>query len=187
MFVKTKNVLQNAKKNEQAERIKKLINDDLYNSLSQAIIKIVHTPYWLLKVYLLAFVIISSGLAAYMVINVIFTYLSYGVVATSRIIFEMPTLFPTLTFCHTNMFTSGFALNFLTKVNAEIYPNLNIFDRDQMKNVDFATKKQLVNAVTLRALQLVNSESYPDEDRKKLGHQLKDAYELHFQRYTLFI
>ena len=50
-------------------------------------------------------------MAAYMVINSIFNYFSYKVITTTRTIFEMPTLFPKVTFCNLNKYTTEYGFN----------------------------------------------------------------------------
>jgi hypothetical protein len=93
------------------ELIKNLAKEILCNSLSQAIIKIILTPYLFLKIILLLFVLVSSGLASYLVIQSILVYLSYNVSTTSRTIYETQTLFPKVTFCNYNSFTTEYAYN----------------------------------------------------------------------------
>jgi len=93
------------------EAIKATFKDRLYNSLAQAIIKVFLTPYVVVKIFLILFVLGSSGLASYLVIQSIMTYFTYGVSTTSRIINETPTLFPKITFCNVNKFQTQFAFN----------------------------------------------------------------------------
>jgi hypothetical protein len=98
------------------EEIKSILKEVLYNSLAQAILKIIQTPHVILKVFLLTFSICSSGLTSYLVIKSIMAYFSYSVTTTSRIINETPTLFPKVTFCNINSFTTKFAFD-LSKKN----------------------------------------------------------------------
>ena len=93
------------------EIIKALLKDVLYNSLAQAIIKIFLTPYLILKAFLFVFVVVSTSLASYSVIQSIMIYFSFGVSTTSRTIFEMPTLFPKVTFCNVNEKATEYAYN----------------------------------------------------------------------------
>jgi hypothetical protein len=93
------------------EFILNLCKEVLYNSLAQSIIKIIFTPYKILKVFLSICVLLSSGLAAYLVLQSIMTFFTYGVTSTSRTIYETPTLFPKVTFCNVNPFTTEYAYN----------------------------------------------------------------------------
>ena len=64
-----------------------------------------------IKVFLTIFILTSTNFASNLVIQSILTYLSYGVSTTSRIIYENPTLFPKVTFCNVNQFTTEYAYN----------------------------------------------------------------------------
>ena len=91
------------------DTIKTLLKEILYNSLSQAIIKIFSTPNKLLKIILFTFVLTSSSMASYLVISSVMAYLDYGVITTSRTIYENYALFPKITFCNVNKFTTQYA------------------------------------------------------------------------------
>jgi hypothetical protein len=94
-----------------SEKVKNLLKEILYNSLAQAIINLILTPHAVLKIFLIACVLASTGLASYLVIEAIMNFLDYGVTTTSRIIFQNPTLFPKVTFCNVNWFTTEYAYN----------------------------------------------------------------------------
>ena len=98
----------NESQNEKREQIKSLLKEVLYNSLAQAIIKIVLSPFLLIKCILFLFVLVSIGLTSYLVISSIMTYFTYGVSTTSRTIYETPTLFPKVTFCNANFVTTKY-------------------------------------------------------------------------------
>ena len=93
------------------DTVKTLLKEILYNSLSQAIIKIFSTPNKQLKIILFTFVLISSSMASYLVISSVMAFLDYGVITTSRTIYENYALFPKITFCNVNKFTTQYAYN----------------------------------------------------------------------------
>jgi len=95
----------------ETEGMKHFLKEILYTSLSQAIIKIFLTPHLILKVFLTTFVLVSSVLAAYLVIQSIVVYFTYDVTTKSRIVYETPTLFPKVTFCNLNEFSTEYAYN----------------------------------------------------------------------------
>ena len=105
---------------ENQEKIKHLLKDVLYNSLSQAILKIVLTPHFILKIFLVICVLVSTGLASYLIIQSLMTYLKYGVVSSTRMVYETPTLFPKVTFCNLNPFTTEYAYNFMQKFPGDL-------------------------------------------------------------------
>ena len=112
------------------EAIRKLLKEVLYNSLAQTIIRIIQTPYLFLKVFLTIFVLTTTGLASYLVIHSIVDYLTYGVSTTSRTIFENPTLFPKVTICNLNSYTTEFAYN-LTRQG--VYYGNDLSNEDKSK------------------------------------------------------
>ena len=109
-----------------------VLKEDLYNSYSQAIIKIALTPYLSLKLLLAISVALSSCLVSYLVISSIITFLSFGVSTTSRTIYENPTLFPKVTICNVNWFTTQFAFNF-TKHGTKWSEISNFSEKEQKK------------------------------------------------------
>ena len=114
----------NTSQNESYKRIKKLIKETLYNSLAQAIIKMLETPVFALKVFLFLCVILSSGLCSFMIKELIVNFFSFGVSTTSRTLYETPALFPKVTICNTNPFTTQYALEFLKQINREFHPKI---------------------------------------------------------------
>ena len=102
-----------------SKKVENLLRDILYNSLAQAIIKLILTPHTVLKIFLIACVLASTGLASYLVIEAIMNFLEYGVTTTSRTIFENPTLFPKVTFCNVNWFTTEYAYNLTQEGNED--------------------------------------------------------------------
>ena len=89
--------------------IKTLLKESLYNSLAQAIVKILQTPHFTLKIFLSLFVLGTSGLASYLVIKSILDYFAYQVITTTRTIHEMPTEFPKITICNLNKYATKHA------------------------------------------------------------------------------
>ena len=120
-------------------KMKSLIKETLYNSMAQAIIKILETPNFLLKVFLLACVILSTSLCSWLIVKLILDYLSYDVTTKLRALNDTPVLFPKITICNLNPFTSEFALGFLKQINRDSYPYFDIFDETQMNQLDFAS------------------------------------------------
>jgi hypothetical protein len=88
--------------------LKKLLKETLCNSADQAILNLIETPHKLLKLFLFTIVTCSTGMAGYMVINSIINYYAYRVVTTSRTYHEIPALFPKVTFCNLNKYTTEY-------------------------------------------------------------------------------
>jgi hypothetical protein len=120
----------NAKK----ESMTSLLKEVLYNSYAQAIIAFVLTPHLMMKAFLAVCILGSSGLASCIVIQTIMTYLSFGVTTTSRTIYETQTLFPKVTFCNINNYTTPYAFDLYKKT---------VLNYDQFLNLSNEEKKKL--------------------------------------------
>jgi hypothetical protein len=153
-------------------KLKSLIKEALYNSTAQAIIKISETPILTLKVFLLICVISSSGLCAYLINQLIMSYLSFGVSTTSRNLYETPALFPKITICNLNPFTTQYSMEFLRKVNKEVNPNIDMFNDEQMNKIDFENKYEFINLIHNTALYKMNELN--ETEKRKLSHPLED-------------
>ena len=153
---------------------KTLTKEILYNSLAQILLKIVDTPYLTLKLFLTLFLVATSSLAAYLLSEALLDFLNYEVTTTSRTIFEMPALFPKITICNQNPFTSEDAVNFLREVNKASQPSIDVFNADHLRNLSLRSKSALIENIYLLAITKMNSPNFTDESKKKLGHTLED-------------
>ena len=111
---KLEQILANENKNEKTRKtMEHLLKDILFTSLSHSILKLFLTRHLILKIFLFIFILVTSGLASYLVIQSVMTYFTYEVSTKSRTIFETPTLFPKVTFCNVNRFTTQYAFQLL--------------------------------------------------------------------------
>ena len=93
------------------DSIRVLLQERLYNSLAQAFLNFFKSQYLTIKILLFVFILSLTCLASFLVIQTIVTYLNYEVLTISRTIYETPTLFPKVTFCNVNQFTTEYAYN----------------------------------------------------------------------------
>ena len=135
-----------ANSKEKLDSIKALLKEILYNSFAQATIRFVLSPHIDVKLFLLIFLLGSSGLASYLVIQSIMEYFTYGVSTTSRTIYETPTLFPQVTICNVNWLQTEYAYNL--------------------------TQQGLIDHLT--PLGTFNYKNFSINQKKKLGHDLND-------------
>jgi acid-sensing ion channel 2 len=153
-------------------KVKNLIKETLYNSVAQAIIKIIETPYFTLKIFLFISVIASSGICSCLIIQLIMGYLSYGVSTTSRTSYETPATFPKVTICNVNPFTTQYAVEYLKKMNQEYDNSIDIFDEVQMSKLDFETKYKLLGNIYWRGIYKMNGLN--ETEKRKLSHPLEE-------------
>ena len=155
-------------------QIKELIKEKLYNSFAQAIIAFFATRNKILKLCIFLFVIVSSGLAAYLVISAILTYLTYPVLTSTRTLFETPTLFPKITICNQNTFITEYALEWIKMNSLEIPPHTDIFNSSQTFNLNYTEKINLVDKINSASLQIMSSLDMYDDMRLKMAHSFDD-------------
>jgi hypothetical protein len=129
----------------------------LNNSLTQAIYKMSQSSSsCIIRIKLFLFVVCTTSLASFMVIQSIIAYMRFDVITTTRTVFEQSSfsssggggsgggasasvgggaLFPQVTICNKNMFQTEFALEFLKNVSKERFPRLNIdaFDVEKVR------------------------------------------------------
>jgi hypothetical protein len=154
-------------------KYKSLIKETLYNSTAQALIKILETPYYTLKAFLLMCVILSSGLCAYLILELILSYFSYGVSTSSRTLYETPSIFPKITICSLNPFTSKYAMDFIRKINKDVNADIDIFDQETMNRLDFISRYKLITETYYHAILKMND--LKETEKRKLTHSLKET------------
>jgi hypothetical protein len=115
------------KKNEQSAMIQTRIKERMYNSIAQAVISIILTPYLILKLFLSLFVIIAVSISAFLVIKSFMMFFSYDVITKSRTINEMPSIFPKVTLCNNNPFQNKNAIEYLREVAQENNIDISYF------------------------------------------------------------
>ena len=156
------------------DQIKGLIKEVLYNSLAQAIIKIVLSPHYILKAFLFICVIVSSAIASYLVVKSVLTYFNYGATTTSRTVYETFSVFPKITICNQNRFTSEYSIKILSNIS-EIEFNMDMLDSSQTSNLSQQEKDSKFSKIDLLATYLINNKTiFSNEQRKNLSHDLED-------------
>jgi hypothetical protein len=153
-------------------RVGILIKETLYNSAAQAIVKIYESPFFTIKIFLLASVLVSSSLCSYLILELIVSYLSYSVVTVSRTLYETPALFPKVTICNVNPFTTQYAVEFIRKINKDLNPNISIFNEEVMSRLNFSIKYGLIEKVKLQSIIKMNNLN--ETEKRKLTHPLED-------------
>ena len=151
-----------------------LVKEIMYNSLAQAIIKIVQTPHVTLKLVLTICVALTSSTASYLIIKSVLSYFAYEVTSVTRIISETPAPFPKVTICNSNAFTTEYAVEFLNEINSEISPQVNLFGMGHLKNANYSVKLALANKLFPLAQYKMNADSFSDQNRTRLSHSIDD-------------
>ena len=161
----------NTNKPKNQEKIKLLVHleKSVRSELFETVFKIINTANWFLKAYMLIVVILSSGLASYTVVQSFVDYFSYGVITTSRTIFETPTLFPQVTVCNINPYTTQYAYDFLKDIDTAG----NFFKNDS--NMTYGESEDFLSNFYYQSLNIATNENYTDQHRQSLAHRFDDV------------
>jgi hypothetical protein len=148
---------------EKYESLMDLLKEHLTNEFDSAILIVCETEHLVLKIFLTLFTLVALGLSAYTTIELIMSYLQYDITTTSRTIYETPSVFPKVTFCNLNPFTT---LNSLSYVN-------QVFSDSMLTNLSYLSKSYAVAPINLGIQGLISQKS--SETKKALGHSLDDV------------
>lgn len=116
---------ENKKTNSQ---VKSLIRNVLLSSTSHGIPKIIGSQTSSLKILWFFCTIISAGLCCFLIAQNIISYFNYEVTTTFRFKNEISSLFPTITICNINFFTTEYAAKtLLSKIDSNASFNKSYF------------------------------------------------------------
>jgi len=97
-------------------------------------------------------------------------YLSFSVYTTTNIVHEVPTLFPKITICNSAITTTEYAYELMKEINDDLYPNISIFNTNQMRNISFQDSSNMFLNVYGTFQARINSATFSDANRLKLVH-----------------
>jgi hypothetical protein len=154
--------------------IHKLTKETIGNETSQAIIRIFETKYLSLRLFWFLCLIGCVSLCGYLVAQTFITYLSYPVYTTTTTVHEVPTKFPKVTVCNTAIAITEYAYELIKQINQEYLPNINIFDRNSMSQLEYNDAFNIYWEIWDIFLGQINSASFSVVERQKLSHSLND-------------
>lgn len=172
---KTSNKIDNVVQKTRAKiRLKFLARHDMTNEMARSILKIFETEHNQLKIVLILILVIVTSLSSYLSIESILSYFDYEVSTKLRTVYETPTLFPKVTICNINPFTTEDSFNFLKDINAIYFPEIDVFNTTQMAKLNYSEKYSLVWRIYLLATSKMNDAYSTIDDKKRLGHTIED-------------
>jgi hypothetical protein len=158
-----------------SDLIKNLAKETIGNETAQAFIRIFDTKYLCFKLYWLICMLACATLCFYLVAQTLMTYLSYPVFTTTTIVQEVPTVFPKITICNSMLATTEYAYNYLKELNEDLLPDINIFNKTQMRNLFYSKSSEYLWKVGNIFQARINGGSFSDDERQKLVHALEDV------------
>jgi hypothetical protein len=86
----------------------------------------------------------------------------------------MPAVFPKVTICNSLPAITEYAFDLITKINEQVSPGLSVFNQSQMGEFNYTQRSEYFWKLWNIFLGRINSRTFTDLDRKKLGHSLFD-------------
>ena len=146
--------------------MEQMLKDNLSCEMFHFVLNVFYSPHPVIKCFLAFFILVACGLASYTTITLVLTYMEYNVVTTMRTINETPVVFPKVTICNKNPFTSRYAYEFLSEIrtSSEIEHILN-------EERNSAIKKY--QEIRLGLFAIIQNLS--DDLKKNMSHDLNDT------------
>ena len=152
--------------------MKKLIIETLSNSTAHAIPNIVRSKEKGIKLMWFIFLIISTGLCSFLIIQGISDYFDREVNSKTRTYFRgVEILFPKIRICQKNMFTTEYAYKFLKEIIKE--KNLtDLFNSTEMNNFDLFKINEMIIILNYIANGVIKNSTHVEKE--KFGFSIKD-------------
>ncbi|RNA34522.1 amiloride-sensitive sodium channel subunit beta [Brachionus plicatilis] len=115
-----------------SDRIRKAVVDVVLSSTGHGFPNIIRSNNFFIKFMWIFFTILSSSFCIFLITESILSYFKYEVTTKTRVINEIMAIFPTVTVCNMNYFTSIYSLKFIeafkSEMNAKINPLSTLFE-----------------------------------------------------------
>ena len=141
--------------------IKSTLIETLLNCTAHGIPNVLRTKFALVRVIWTLCLLIFTGLTSWLILLSIFNYLSFEVSTKTRIFHERPTVFPTVTVCNANIFSSSRGLGFIE----------HVFQAENITHDYYNDHKEEIDFILASYLQ---SKNLNDEQRKRVGKPIQD-------------
>ncbi|CAF0992779.1 unnamed protein product [Brachionus calyciflorus] len=112
------------------KKLSSIIEESLLSSTSHGIPNIIRSERYTLRFMWIFFTVISTGLCSYMIVQSIMNYFSYETTSKIQIKTETSSIFPAITICNINFFTSTYSAEFIKNLSFDI-PSYSYFDYDK--------------------------------------------------------
>jgi hypothetical protein len=147
------------------EQLKYVLKEWILSSTSHGLPNLFRTRRTILKVIWAVSFLISSACCAFMVNRTISTYFEFDVVSKFSVMSEIPSVFPTVTICNIQPFTTNEGQSFVNHIS-KIYYLKNF---SQMHNLDLQSEFYLWTFLLQSNAIILNK-----KERVKLGYTLND-------------
>ncbi|CAF0980970.1 unnamed protein product [Brachionus calyciflorus] len=101
------------------KKLSSVIEESLLSSTSHGIPNIIRSDKLAIRLMWIFFTVMSTGLCSYMIVQSIMNYFSYETTSKIQIHTETSPIFPAITICNTNFFTSEYSTEFIKNLSLD--------------------------------------------------------------------
>ena len=171
LYETTASISKTDQKQEKFALIKEITTEVFSNSTMHGLSRIIKAKSWIIKIIWITFLLTSIGSFVNYSIESLYDFLDYKVTTEIRTIYETPTIFPTVTICNKNMFTTDFGIKTI-KMTIKNLNIPNVFNYYVFANLSVEDRYRASDNATFGAANKVFK--YSDRDKRKLGHSIED-------------
>ena len=152
---------------EALKECKTIVHDSACESTTHGIPHIFKRQNIFIKTFWILCTLASIGVCAWLVTKSVTDYLNYETVTKAQVIDEVPTLFPVVSICNKNPFTTDYSFNYID----EFFNDNNLTDTEDNLADSYTDTYNTIRYILGVKLRSVN---VTDEVRKKMGLQMDD-------------
>ena len=149
----------------------KIVGNVLSNSTMHGLSNVINSKSLILKIMWLTFLILCITFFTKFSLDSIADYLDYDVTTKIRRVYESPTIFPSISICNKNKFTTDFGIETIKKIINK-YKSPDLFDSNVLTHMSLEYRYRESDNTLIRVENAVSE--YSNEDKKKLGHSIDD-------------
>lgn len=149
----------------------KIILEVLSDSTMHGLSNVINSSSVILKAMWFLFLITSLGCFTKFSVNSVANFLDHEVTTKIRRVYESPTIFPTVSICNKNKFTTDFGIETIKKI-IRSFKSPDLFNQDVLANMSLESRYRESDNTLVRVENAVSE--YSIEDKKKLGHSIDD-------------
>jgi hypothetical protein len=139
---------------------KTIINDTACESTAHGIPHIFKRKNLIIKTFWILCTLAATGVCSWLVTKSVNDYLNYDTVTLTQVIDEVPTLFPVVSICNKNPFTTDSAFTYVDQFLEETFYKYALFDTDTFDMIRY------ILGVKIRSV------NFTDDERKAFGLQI---------------
>lgn len=115
------------------KQVKLVLKERLCNSAAQAFLRLYYTSNNIIAFFWVLGLLLATSACSFFVIYALTEYYSYGVISNTRVYYEATSLFPKVTFCNLNPFTTKYAYELLNGMSYNSFLNKINYEFDDLK------------------------------------------------------